>query len=179
MCLLYLVFVLWCTYLFGDNWNIGPVLYLLFSYFIVFKLLFIFHISHVSFPCCKRKTVYLSKIVEGHSVFMCVSVCDISLWWEMFPFQPGLRFHYFSHALCQKHRSLLLGCLWNSILWLALFLWVPIFVDWTKMTHSWGSKFVAIVFSLIIHTENYHFMGTGIGGSDPPRKPRKLVPHEI
>ena len=47
------------------------------------------------------------------------------------------------------------------------------------MTHSWGSKFVAIVFSFIIHTENYPFMGTGIRGSDSPRKPRKLVSHEI
>ena len=40
------------------------------------------------------------------------------------------------------------------ILWLALFSWVPIFVDWTKMTHPWGSKFLAIVFSFIIHTKN-------------------------
>ena len=27
-----------------------------------------------------------------------------------------------------------------KILWMALFSWVPIFVDGTKMTHSWGSK---------------------------------------
>ena len=47
---------------------------------------------------------------------------------------------------------------------------VPIFVDWTKMTHSWGSKFMAIVFSFIIHTENYYLVGTGICGSDPPQK---------
>ena len=47
------------------------------------------------------------------------------------------------------------------------------------MTHSWGSKFMAIVFSFIFHTENYHFMGIGIHGSDLPQKPRKLVPHEI
>ena len=48
------------------------------------------------------------------------------------------------------------------------------------MIHSWGSKFVAIVFSLI-HTENYHFVGTctGICGSDSPRKPLKLVPHTV
>ena len=67
----------------------------------------------------------------------------------------------------------------NKYMWMALFLWVPIFVDWTKMTQILGSKFVAIVFSFIIHTENYHFVGTGIRWSDPPRKPRKLVPHEI
>ena len=42
------------------------------------------------------------------------------------------------------------------------------------MTHSRGSKFVDIVFSFIMHTENYHFVGTGIRGSDLPRKPRKL-----
>ena len=48
-----------------------------------------------------------------------------------------------------------------------------------KNDTSSGSKFVAIVFSFIIHTENYHFVGTGIRGSDPPRKTRKLVPHEI
>ena len=67
---------------------------------------------------------------------------------------------------------------YNLLLWMALFSWVPIFVDLTKMTHSWGSKFVAFVFSFIIHTESLHFVGTGIRGSDPPRKPRKLVPHE-
>ena len=43
------------------------------------------------------------------------------------------------------------------------------------MTHSWGSKFVAIVFSFIIYTENHLFVGTGIRESDPLQK---LVPHE-
>ena len=38
---------------------------------------------------------------------------------------------------------------------ITLFSWVPIFVDSTKMTHSWGSKFVTIVFSFIIHAENH------------------------
>ena len=47
-----------------------------------------------------------------------------------------------------------------------------------KITHSWGSKFVAIAFSLIIHTENCFFVGTKFRGYDPPRKPLKLVPHE-
>ena len=47
------------------------------------------------------------------------------------------------------------------------------------MTHSCGSEFMAIVFSFIIHTENYHFVGTEIRGLDPPQKPRQLVPHEI
>ena len=34
---------------------------------------------------------------------------------------------------------------------------------------------------ILLHTENSHFMGTGICGFDPPGKPRKLVqvPHEI
>ena len=36
---------------------------------------------------------------------------------------------------------------------MALFSWVPIFVDWTQMTYWWGSKFLARVFSFIIHTE--------------------------
>ena len=77
------------------------------------------------------------------------------------------------------------------LLWMALFSWVPIFVDWSKFTHSWGSKqkkyrgmfetqkvrrFVVMVFSFIIHTENCYFIGTEIRGSDPPRKPQKLVP---
>ena len=65
---------------------------------------------------------------------------------------------------------------WKVKLWMALFLWVRVFVDWTKMTHSWGSKFVVIIFSFIIHTENFHFVCTGIRVSDPPRKPQKLVP---
>ena len=47
------------------------------------------------------------------------------------------------------------------------------------MIDLWGSKFVAIVFSIIIITENYHFVVTGIHGLDPPQKPRKFVPHEI
>ena len=34
------------------------------------------------------------------------------------------------------------------------------------------------IFSFIIHTENRYFVGTEIRGSDPARKPRKLVPHE-
>ena len=44
----------------------------------------------------------------------------------------------------QWHRN---TCTW--ILWMALFSWVPIFVDLTKIKHSWGSQFVAIVFSFI------------------------------
>ena len=62
--------------------------------------------------------------------------------------------------------------------WMALFSWITIFVDWTQMKHLLGSKFVAIVFSIIIHAENHQFVGTGIRGSDHPRKPRKLVPNE-
>ena len=34
--------------------------------------------------------------------------------------------------------------------------------------------------SIFFHNkENYHFVGTGVRGSDPPQKPQKLVPHEI
>ena len=47
-----------------------------------------------------------------------------------------------------------------------------------KIKHSWGLKFVVIVFSFIILTENRYFLGTENRGSDPPRKPRKLVPRE-
>ena len=47
------------------------------------------------------------------------------------------------------------------------FLWVPIFMDRTKITHSWGSKFLAMVFYFIIHTEYLNFVGTGIRESDP------------
>ena len=36
-----------------------------------------------------------------------------------------------------------------------LFSWAPIFVDWTKITYLWGSKFVAKVFSFLIHIENH------------------------
>ena len=43
---------------------------------------------------------------------------------------------------------------------------------------SAGFKIRAIVFSFIIHSENHLFVGTRIRGFDPPRKPRKLVPHE-
>ena len=49
----------------------------------------------------------------------------------------------------------------------------------SKIKHSWGSKFVAIVFSFIIHIENYCLVGTEIRGSDPPQQPGKLVPHKI
>ena len=49
------------------------------------------------------------------------------------------------------------------------------FVDCSTFTHSLGSKFVVIMFSFIIHTENCYLVGTEIRGLDPPRK---LVPHE-
>ena len=62
--------------------------------------------------------------------------------------------------------------IWH-ILWMALFSWVSIVMDRTEITHSWGSKFVAIIFSFIPHTKNSYFMGTGIRGLDPPRKPRQ------
>ena len=52
----------------------------------------------------------------------------------------------------------------SLILWMALFSWVLIFVDWTEITRSLGSKFVAIIFSFILHTENRYVMGTGICG---------------
>ena len=61
----------------------------------------------------------------------------------------------------------------HEILWMALFLWVPVLVYSTKITRSWGSKFVAMIFSFLPC-----FVGTGSRGSDPPRKPRKLVPHK-
>ena len=48
------------------------------------------------------------------------------------------------------------------------------------MTHSWGSKFVAIVFSFIIHTENYSFVGTGIRGLYPSTKTTKIgIPQNL
>ena len=63
---------------------------------------------------------------------------------------------------------------------MALFSWVPpILVDWAKVTFSLDSKFVAVIFSFTIHTENNFFVGTRFRGSDPPRKPRKLVPPKI
>ena len=61
---------------------------------------------------------------------------------------------------------------------MALFLPVPIFVEMAKNAHSWDSKFVAIAFSFVIHTENRFFVGTRFRGSEPPRKPQNLVPHE-
>ena len=36
------------------------------------------------------------------------------------------------------------------------------------MTDLWGSKFMAIIFSLITHIENRYFEATGIHGFDPP-----------
>ena len=37
-----------------------------------------------------------------------------------------------------------------------------------------GSKLVDIVFWFMIHIENYHFVGTGIRGLNPPRKSPKI-----
>ena len=62
---------------------------------------------------------------------------------------------------------------------MALFSWVPIFVDWAKIAHSWGSKFVVIAFSFIIHTENRFFVGTRFPGSDPPRNHKNWYPTKI
>ena len=59
-----------------------------------------------------------------------------------------------------------------------IFVGTNFFMDLTKLTHSRGSKFVDIVFPFKIHTENHYFVGTWIRGSNPSRKPRKLVPHE-
>ena len=36
------------------------------------------------------------------------------------------------------------------------------------MTHSWGLKFVAMLFSFIVYTKNHYFVGTGIHGLDTP-----------
>ena len=66
-----------------------------------------------------------------------------------------------------------------QILWMALFFWVPIFVDWAKITHSWGSEFVGIAFSCTILTDSRFFMGTRFCESDPPQKPWKLIPTKI
>ena len=61
---------------------------------------------------------------------------------------------------------------------MALFSCVPIFVDGAKITHLRGSKFITMAFSFIIHTENRFFVGSRFCGSDPPQKPRKLVPNK-
>ena len=69
-------------------------------------------------------------------------------------------------------------------LWMALFSWVPVFVDWTKMTHLWGSKFVARVFSFKSHyNRKWSFRGywnSWIGPSSKTMKiwlyPTKLKP---
>ena len=47
------------------------------------------------------------------------------------------------------------------ILWMALFPWAPIFVDWTNIMHLWGSKFRAILFFFITHTANHYHQGQG------------------
>ena len=44
------------------------------------------------------------------------------------------------------------------LLWMTLFSWVPIFVDWANITYSWGSEFMVIILFFIIHTDN-HFRG--------------------
>ena len=90
-----------------------------------------------------------------------------------------INFLYNSSIQCNcltiyTYRYQYINCLPTCILWTALFSWVPNSVDWTKMIHSLGSKFVAIIFSCIILSENYHFVGTGIRGTDPPRKPPKI-----
>ena len=43
------------------------------------------------------------------------------------------------------------------VLWMALFSWIPIFVNETKITHLRDSKFVALVFSFKIHTKKSQF----------------------
>ena len=68
--------------------------------------------------------------------------------------------------------------LWR-ILWMSLFSFGPIFVDWSKLTHSLESKFVDIMLSFKIHTENCYLLGTKNRGLDPPQKPRKVVPHDL
>ena len=55
------------------------------------------------------------------------------------------------------------------------FIFVGINFRGLNKKYTWGSIRGHCIFSLM-HTENNHFVGTGIRGSDPPRK---LVPHEI
>ena len=60
------------------------------------------------------------------------------------------------------------------ILWMALFSWVPISVDWTKMAHSWGSKFVAIEFSFINFYRQSLFRGYWNSWIGPATKTKKI-----
>ena len=54
-----------------------------------------------------------------------------------------------------------------------------------KMAYSWGWKFVAVVFFLMIHTEYRYFVGNGIRGSDPQQEnqenwyPTKIKPSAV
>ena len=66
-----------------------------------------------------------------------------------------------------------------NILWMALFSWIPIFVDWTKLRNPRDSKFVATVFSFIIHTDIYYFVDNWIQWSDRPQNQWKLVPRKL
>ena len=61
---------------------------------------------------------------------------------------PPPPFKHFYTSLCKCCKSIIL-----CILWMAIFSWIPIFVDWRKMMHSWGI-FLAMIFSFIIKPEN-------------------------
>ena len=109
-------------------------------------------------------------LICGSTVRKTAQIFFFHLWWS---------FLNISKFLSIFSRSFLcVFFLFNEVLWLALFLWVPIFMDFTKQTHSRGSTFVDIVFSFIIHAENHDFVGTGIRGSNPAQNPRKLTPNE-
>ena len=62
----------------------------------------------------------------------------------------------------------------TKVLWMALFSWVPIFIDWAKITHFWGSNFLVKAFFFIIHKKIALFVGTRFHGSDPPQKTTKI-----
>ena len=47
------------------------------------------------------------------------------------------------------------------------------------MTHSWGSKFVVIVFYFIVHTKIRYFVGTRIRWSDPHENHENWYPTKI
>ena len=83
-----------------------------------------------------------------------------------------LYFYIIHERLCLKNLRMSNYCWWIYFCG-EQFSW-----NWTKMTYSWGLKFLAIIFSFIIYTENRYFVGTGIRQLDPPRTPWNLVFHE-
>ena len=126
---------------------------------------------------CHRLFLSVTVILQSKEIFWHFSGMDSSkmckfvlLLFSFFFMSSKRRLFMASIFRCAYLKWYEDGCTLTYTASIFLMLWMALFLR--------GSKFVAIVFSFMTHTENRHFVGTGIRGWDPPRKPPKMVTND-